>query len=376
MPPWRRPPAWHRLHVADVVLDLLDRRPIWAIPDWAIAEIRAALPEGWTLHAATTPADGSGDGRGTGPSAEVLEAVRDARVYIGFGVPPEVLEAGAGTLKWVHTGAAGVGSSLHPAMQASSVRFTNSAGIHGPPMAETVLAMLLHFFRGLDLAAEGQREGRWNSAAFYHADTPVRELSSATVGIVGYGGIGREVGTRVRALGARVIGLRRRPPTTPAPEGVEILYGLGEGGLGDGSLEGGIPGGGGLGALLERSDAVVVTAPETPETRGLLGREALVRLRPGAVLVNVARGSLVDEDAMVEALRSGHLRGAGLDVFRTEPLPASSPLWSLPNVLITPHVSGVSRGYWRREVDLILENLGRWRRGEPLRNEVDRAAGY
>lgn len=362
--------------MADVVLDLLDRRPIWTIPDWAIAEIRAALPQGWTLHAATTPADGSGDGRGTGPSAEVLEAVRDARVYIGFGVPPEVLEAGADTLKWVHTGAAGVGSSLHPAMRASSVRFTNSAGIHGPPMAETVLAMLLHFFRGLDLAAEGQRQGRWNSAPFYRADTPVRELGGATVGIVGYGGIGSEVGTRVRALGARVIGLRRRPPTAPPPEGVEILHGLGDGGSGNGGPGNGALGNDGLIALLERSDAVVVTAPETPETRGLLGRQALARLRPGAVLVNVSRGSLVDEAAMVEALQSGHLRGAGLDVFRTEPLPANSPLWSLPNVVITPHVSGVSRGFWRREVDLILDNLERWRRGEPLRNEVDREAGY
>jgi len=350
--------------VADVVLDLLDRRPIWAIPDWAVAEIQAALPGGWTLHAASTLADGSGDGRGTGPSAEVLEAVRGARVYIGYGIAPDVLAAGADTLEWVHTGTAGVGGSLHPAMRASRVQFTNSAGIHGPPMAETVLAMLLHFFRGLDLAAQGQREGRWHSAPFYRSDTPVRELGGATVGIVGYGGIGREVGTRVRALGASVIGLRRRPSPESPPDGVEILHGLGEG-----RNEA-------LGTLLERSDAVVVTAPETPETRGMLGREALARLRPGAVLVNVARGSLVDEEALVEALRSGHLRGAGLDVFRAEPLPADSPLWSLPNVVITPHVSGVSRGFWRREVDLILDNLARWRRGEPLRNEVDRDAGY
>jgi phosphoglycerate dehydrogenase-like enzyme len=253
-------------------------------------------------------------------------------------------------------------------------------------MAETVLAMILHFVRGFDLARAGQAEGRWRLGPSTRPTRRSRELSQLTVGILGYGGIGSEVGTRVRALGARVIGLRRRPPTTPPPEGVEILHGLGDGGAGeggpgndtpgDGGPPNGAPGNGGLQVLLARSDAVVVTAPETPETRGMLGREALARLRPGCVLVNVARGSLVDEEAMLEALRSGHLRGAGLDVFRTEPLPSSSPLWSLPNVLITPHVSGVSRGFWRREVDLILENLQRWRRGEPLRNEVDRAAGY
>lgn len=349
-----------------MVLDVADRRPIWAAPEWAIEEIREALPESWELHVVSEPTDGSGDGAGgMGGASESVRAIRGARAYVGFGVPEEVIEAGAETLEWVHTGAAGVGSSLHPAMRESRVRFTNSAGIHGPPMAETVLGMLLHFTRGLDLALASQSSALWDDDPFLDTDTPVRELSSMTVGIVGYGGIGREVGWRLRALGSRVLGLRRGDPTggeSPLDtdeHGAVILRGDG-----------------GLRRLLAESDAVVLTAPETEGTRGLLSGERIAAMANGAVLVNVARGSLVDEDALFEALHSGHLRGAALDVFQTEPLPAGHPLWSLPNVLITPHVSAVTRGFWRRQVDLITGNLERLLAGQPLLNEVDRARGY
>ncbi len=373
-----------------IVVDLNDRRPIWAIPEWAVQELRAAVPDGWDLHVCTTPADGSGDGGG-GPHPEVLEAVEGARVYIGYGVPPEILKAGKGSLEWVHTGTAGVGSSLHEEMRRSPVLFTNSAGIHGPPMAETVVGMLLHFFRGLDFALGAkhrrQEEHRWDPGPFLTDDTPVRELSSATVGILGYGGVGREVGRRLRALGARVVGLKRTPPEdaaeAPARPGSDVVAG----GRAPGapSTEA-LPtdrhgvellhGPGGLERLLPMSEALVISVPDTPATRDLLTRERIRALPRGAVLVNVARGAVLDEDALAEALADGHLRGAGLDVFRTEPLSADSPLWELSNVLITPHVSGVSRGFWRRQVDLVLENLRRFQLGEPLLNEVDREAGY
>lgn len=348
-----------------IVVDLNDRRPIWAIPDWAIRELEDALPKGWALTRTTALADGSGDGRRS-PVPEVLESVTGAQVYVGYGVPPEVLEAGAETLEWVHTGTAGVGSSIHEAMRSSNVLFTNSAGIHGPPMAETVLGMLLHFFRGLDFAVAGQAEAHWNTAPFLSADTPVGELSAATVGILGYGGIGREVGWRLRALGSQVLGLKRRPPEESELDdgavdehGVRLLHGEE-----------------GLQELLAASDAVVISVPDTPATRGLMDRSRIRAMRPGAVLVNVARGKVVDEDALTQALADGHLRGAGLDVFQQEPLPADSPLWKLSNVLITPHVSGVSRGFWRRELDLILENFRRYREGRSLLNEVDLDAGY
>lgn len=354
------------------VLDMMDRRPVWAMPDWFPRELQDALPRGWDLVVIEEPTEGSGDGASRVAPA-VLEAVADAEIYLGYGIPSEVLEAGT-DLDWVHTGAAGVGSSLTPVMLDSPVVFTNSAGIHAPPIAETVLAMLLHFGRGLDFAVRGQQRGVWSKESFHAADAPVVELAGSTVGIVGFGGIGREVARRVAALGARVVGLKRTAPKAGEAE----LHPVGV----TGSLAEQIrlvSGPEGLEILLRESDAVVVAAPDTPETRGLIDERALACMKPGAVLVNVARGRLVDEEALVRALEGGRLRGAGLDVFSKEPLPTEHPLWRLPNVLITPHVSAVTRGFWRREADLILRNLYRFVRGAPLdewENVVDKRAGY
>lgn len=343
-----------------LVLDLNDRRPIWALPDWAVEEIRAALPDGWELVSVASESEGTGDGS-TRVSPEVLAALPGAHVYVGYGIAPEILEHGD-SLRWVHTGSAGVGSSLSLEMLGSDVVLTNSAGIHGPPMAETVLGMILHFARGFDFAVEAKRERAWHNAPFYEAESPVRELGQSTVGIIGFGGIGREVGDRVLALGARVLGLKRRPPdesSAAATPGVEIVHGDE-----------------GLASLAVESDYLVVTAPYTEATRGLVSRELLGRMKRGAVLINVSRGALVDEVALVEALRDGRLRGAALDVFQKEPLPSDHDLWDLPNLLITPHVSPVTRGFWRREVDLIVENIGHLVAGRPLRNVVDKQAGY
>lgn len=338
------------------VLDMRDRRPVWAIPDWAVEEIGRALPPGWAYRVMEGASDGTGDGSG-GLKPETLAALPGARVYCGFGIPAEILRVGT-DLRWVHSGSAGVRGSLTPEMRASPVIFTNSAGIHGPPMAETVLALLLHFARGVDFALAAQRAGRWDTDPFYAADTPVRELAGSTLGILGYGGIGREVAARVLPLGVRVLALKRRPGGE-APPGVELLHGEA-----------------GLDRLLAESDGVVVTAPDTPETRGMLTRERIARMKRGAVFINVARGGIVDEEALVDALRRGHLRGAGLDVFAREPLPEGHPFWTLPNVVVMPHVSPVTRGFWRREVDLIVGNLRAFLAGEALRNVVDREAGY
>jgi phosphoglycerate dehydrogenase-like enzyme len=355
-----------------VVLDMMDRRPVWAMPDWLPRELREALPPGWELVVVEEPTDGSADGAAR-VAPEVLEAVGDADAYFGYGIPAELLEAGP-ALRWVHTGAAGVGSSLTPAMLESVVVFTNSAGVHAPPMAETVLAMLLHFGRGIDFAVRGQQRATWSTGPYWAAEAPLVELAGSTVGVIGFGGIGREVARRVAALGARVLALKRTEPRA----GEADLHPVG----GTGQLASQIElvhGEEGLGAVLSASDALVVAAPDTPATRGLIGEAALARLKPGAVLVNVARGRLVDEDALVRALSEGRLRGAGLDVFSREPLPAEHPLWTLPNVLITPHVSAVTGGFWRREADLILRNLYRFVRGAPLaewENVVDKRAGY
>lgn len=342
-----------------LVLNLRDERPMYAVPDWAVEEIRAALPEGWQLVVVEEPVDGRGDG-GDVPGT-VLEAVRGADVYVGFGVPAGLFDAATappeGRLRWAHTASAGVGGSLHPAMRASDVVLTNAAGVYAEPMADTVLAMMLHFARGLDVAVRAQVERRWDKAPFDAADAPVRELAECTLGIVGLGGIGRAVARRGVALGMAVVATRRRG--TEGPQGVEVMSGPDA-----------------LDRILPRSDVLVVAVPQTPETRAMAGARELAMLPRGAVVINVARGGVVDEDALIGALRSGHLRGAGLDVFAREPLPADSPLWGLPNVLVTPHVSGASHRFWRRQTDLILQNLRRYLAGEPLLNTVDKQAGY
>ena len=344
------------------VLDMNDRRPIWAMPDWVPQRIREALPEGWELEVMTDVTDGSGDGAGRVAPA-VLEAVADAEIYMGYGIAADLLRA-APALRWVHSGAAGVGSSLTPEMLASPVLFTNSAGIHAQPMAETVLGMILFFGRGLDIAVANKERGVWSTDPFYVAGAPLRELPDTTVGLVGFGGIGREIARRVAALGARVVAVKRTPP------------GAGEADLAPGAAVELVHGPDGLEVVLRESDVVVLCAPETPATRGLLNASALARMKDGALLVNVGRGKLLDEDALVAELRSGRLRGAALDVFAKEPLAEGHPLWEMPNVLVTPHVSAVTRGFWRRETDLITENVRRYLAGETLLNLVDKAAGY
>ena len=388
-------PSMHK-----IILDLNDRRPAWAMPPWVPEEIRSALPPGWVLHVMETEADGSGDGM-VNLDPALVEAARGAEIYLGYGVPAALLREGRG-LRWVHSGAAGVRGSLTPEMLASPVLFTNSKGVHGPPMADTALGMILYFSRGLDFGVAAKARSHWDKDPFYSGDTPLVELAFSTVGIFGFGGIGREVAKRVTALGARVLAFDRGPEAFEGP-GARFQEGAlhaGEGtrsgvpasgpagGRGGPGEAGAFHGPGDLAAveplhgpegfrrLLEESDFLVLTAPETPESRGVFDAEALSRVRPRATLINISRGPLVDEEALVAALKEGRLRGAGLDVFAREPLPEDHPLWALPNVLITPHVSAVTRHFWRRQTDLILENFRRYLAGERLLNLVDKQAGF
>lgn len=342
--------------MADLVVDLSDARPIFALPESSVAAIREAAPD-WDVVVVDAAADGAGDGSARVAESALRAVAAGAQVYMGFGIPEAVLREGPG-LRWVHSGAAGVRGSLTPAMVESEVVFTNSAGIHGPPVAESVIGALLHFGRGFDMAIRAQREGRWDKTPFDAADAPIRELSRSTVGVVGLGGLGREVAWRAAALGARVLGTRRRPEPVDVP-GVEVLVGPD-----------------GLDRLLGASDYVVLTVPETPETTGMIDGRALARMKPGAVLVNVARGGLVDTAALIEALERGELRGAMLDTFPREPLAADDPLWRTPRILITPHITAYTHAFWERETGLIVDNIGRYRAGNPLRNVVDKGAGY
>ena len=346
------------LRTRRLVLDMDDERPIMRLPDGLEERIRATLTFSWEVVRVRAKSSGRGDGVADA-SPEAIEAAREAEVYLGYGAPQSIIR-NSECLRWMHSGTAGVTGAITPALRAAGIAFTNSAGVHAPAVAETTLAMILHFARGLDVAVRAQGAAEWRTAPFEAAPSVAREIAGATLGIVGYGGIGKAVAKRACALGMRVVACRRRASQPVEDElGTRVLAGRD-----------------GLARLLAESDYVVLSAPETTETRRLIDGAALERMKRGAVLVNVARGALVDEEALVRALRDGHLRGAALDVFATEPLPPTSPLWRMPNVLVTPHVSGFTARFWEREADLILDNLTRYLKGRPLRNTVDLNAGY
>ena len=250
-------------------------------------------------------------------------------------------------LRWIQATSSGIGPLVRQAgLDGSGIRLTNAAGIHAVPLAEHALLSLLYFVKEVPARRRDQRAHRWER-------TCGRELRGMTVGVVGLGAVGREIARVLRAVGMRVVGVRRTPVTDPAEQHADEVLTPDR-----------------LPELLARCDALVLIAPHTPETEGMIGARELARLPQGAILVNLARGALVDEDALVRALRSGHLGGAALDVAAVEPLPEESPLWDLPNVLITAHSASTVARENERLTDLFVANLRRFVAGEPLINEL------
>ena len=340
-----------------IVVDLAATSKNWALTPDGERRLREETPPGWTMYVVQSATSSDGDGPPR-PSEEVMTAIREAEVYYGFGIP-KLLFAEAKRLRWVHSAAAGVGTALYPEMVASDILFTNSAGIHAVPIAEYVVAAVLHFLRGLDIAIDQQRRTEWNKTPFVRVESVLREMDTVRALIVGVGGLGGAAAERLSALGARCTGVRRRVALGP-PAGFERVVSLDE-----------------FDAELPKHDVVVLAAPLTSQTASLLTAERLDLLPSNAIIVNVARGAMVDEAALAKRLLDGRLRGAALDVFREEPLTPTSPLWAIPQVLLTPHVSPVSPGrFWPRQLDLFLDNWRRYSKGEPLRNVVDKHAGY
>lgn len=261
----------------------------------------------------------------------------------------EVLAA-APRIRWLHTPSAGVDRLLSPPVLERDITLTNSAGVHAIPIAEFVLALLLSRAKQLPGFAAAQAAARWDR------ELHPQELYEQTMLIVGIGGIGQAIAERAAAFGMRVLGTRRNPRPMP---GVERVVGSD-----------------GWRALLPEADYVVVATPLTEETRGMLDVAAFAAMKSSAYLINIARGAIIDEPALVAALREGRIAGASLDTFEQEPLPADSPLWALPGVTITPHATAGSPRMRERQIDLFLENLRRFIGGEPLLNVVDKAAGY
>ena len=287
---------------------------------------------------------------------ELPAALADAEVFVGFHFPP-ALFATARRLRWIHSAAAGVEANLFPAMVASDVILTNAAGVHAVNIPEHAIGLLCALARNLHTAQQLKAERRWDRYRAIAAGGGFRQLQGSHLAVVGAGAIGLGVARLGAALGMHVRVLRRRPEL-PA-EGAEAVVGPGQ-----------------LHELLEWADFVVIAAALTPETRGMFDAAAFRAMRSSAYLVNVGRGEIVDDAALVDALRTHAIAGAGLDVFVEEPLPPEHPYWTLDNVILTPHVSGYLPDFFTRALDIFLDNLGRFCDGRPLRNVVDKRLGY
>jgi len=254
--------------------------------------------------------------------------------------------------KWHQQTGAGTDWLLrYPQVVESDVVLTNASGVTAIPIAEHIIALMFALARRLSRFAQAQREHQW------YPRGRLSELDGGTVGIIGLGAIGEKTAEKVRGLNMRVIGMRRDP--TKGSEHVDRMLGP------DGLYE-----------LLEQSDWVVLTTALTPETRGLLGEPELRAMKDSAFLINIARGEVVDEEVLTQALEEGWIAGAGLDVFDQEPLSPDSPLWDMRNVVITPHWAGYTSHYGERVTEIIIENIRRYRQGEPLRNVINKMLTY
>jgi phosphoglycerate dehydrogenase-like enzyme len=314
----------------------------WNIPASHVARLRDMFPHHTFLHATT--------------GQQALELMPRAHVAFMSEVRPDQFDA-AQVLEWIHSPAAGIGGMLFPALVDAPVVMSNSRGISAGTIAEHVLAVTLALFRKLPLAFRAQAARAWAQDELLQGPT-LRTIQGSRVLVVGLGAIGAETARTMAALGARVSAIRRTT-SQPPPDFVSEVAGPER-----------------LPAWLPTADVVVLAAPQTTETRGLIGKSELSAIRSDAILVNVSRGRLVDEPALADALGTGAIGGAALDVFEEEPLPRDSPLWALPNVLITPHMAGFRPDHWDAVVDLFAENLRRFEQGRELLNIVNKRAGY
>ena len=315
--------------------------PVWILPTAEVRRIAAARPHDEVIEAKTPE--------------ERARVLADADIFLGT----RLSNAEAATMKrlrWIQSTAVGVAPLLVPKVVNGDVVVTNVRGVHSEWIAEHAIALILALRRRLHVAKERQGTRTWAQTEIQTARTPL--LRDSTLLIVGLGAIGSAVAALAAGLGMRVIGVRRRP-SEPTPPGVSQVFGN--------EL---------LRESLAQADAVVLATPRTADTRAMIGAAELAAMKPTAVLVNIARGRLIDDAALIAALERGQIAGAGLDAFIREPLPDEDPLWRMPNVLITPHTAAFGDDYWKPAVDVFLDNLERFTRGEPLANVVDKVQGY
>jgi phosphoglycerate dehydrogenase-like enzyme len=292
-----------------------------------------------------------------GNSVEAFEsAARTADVIFNWSLSGDLLREVfrlCHHVQWVHNRSAGLDGILFPELVASPVPLTNGSGVFSPSLGEFALASILYFAKDLRRMIRNQEAARWEQF-------DITEVIGQTVGIIGYGDIGRAVATRVKPMGMRVLAVKRHgPPIYSVDPLVAQIYGP------DRLLE-----------MLPLCDYVVVCAPLTAETKGMIGVEAIAHMKPNAVVINLGRGPVIDETALVAALSGNHIKGAALDVFDREPLPDGHPFYRLRNVLLSPHCADHTPDWLERAMQFFIDQFARYKKGEPLMSVVDKHLGY
>jgi phosphoglycerate dehydrogenase-like enzyme len=319
---------------------LHDEFEMWRPPAWFLEKLRAEFPQVEVVYSAKKRDDD--------------DALRNADVMIGWALPPEQLHA-AKSLRWIYSITAAVDQFLYPKLISSEIALTNAGSVHGPVVAEHAIAMLLALAKRLPSAVRYQERRKWAMEAIWSESPRPREVRGATLVVVGLGSIGAEIASMAGAMKMHVIGVREHPERGGAQEVVGVDA---------------------LDSVLARADFVVLAAPLTERTRHLIDAQRLQLFKPSAFLINVSRGALVDEAALVKALRGRKIAGAALDVFEQEPLSRWSPLWKMPQVLITPHTAFLTENVWRRHFKVFAANLKRFIAGHPLVDVIDLKRSY
>jgi phosphoglycerate dehydrogenase-like enzyme len=315
---------------------------LWQTPAWLHGRLQREFPDHYFLQLA------SYDG--------VPREIADTEIFIGWQLQPEHFTH-AKKLKWIHSPTAAVHQLMYPVLVASSVLVSSSTGVHGPVVAEHAIAVLLALAKRLPQAARYQARRKWSQVELWREHPRPREVAGACVAVIGMGNIGREFTSRAKALGMKVIAVRENPGK--GTEGADAVFAAEQ-----------------IEEVLPLADYVLLCPPVTSATERMIDRTRLEKMKAEAYLINVARGNLVDEPALLRALQERRIGGAALDVFEEEPLAESSPFWSLDNVLITPHTAAVTEKLWERHYQLIADNLKRFLAGQPLLNLVDKERGY
>ena len=331
-----------------LLISVHHRFALWNPPAWLSERLRQDFPALEVVHL---------------PGYEGMDReLPDTEILIGWSLKAEQFHA-ARKLRWIHSPAAAVHQLLIPEVVASDVQVTNATAVHGPVVAEHAIALVLALAKRLDAAARYQQQRVWAQTQMWSDRPRPREVAGSTLGLIGMGAIGREVARLALVLGMRVLAIREHPekssadPITRSPN-VEVL--------GPGQTD----------LVLSQSEFLVLCAPLTPRTRHFINASHLARMKPDACLINVSRGALIDDAALLAALRERRLGAAALDVFVEEPLPPGSPYWQMENVLITPHTAAVTEKLWERHYALLSENLRRYFAGRPLLGLVDKHKGY